>query len=302
MGVFELPGLTRGEAAALGGVGMLLGAGLAIAASAVALRVRPQRLLAANYRGRQLPVVLGIALTVAAAVGIVILGTVGGSSWHDARVRGTPAAALVVLLGLGLAGAWDDLKGDERPRGFSGHLGALRGGRITGGAVKLAAGGISGLVAGWLLGRTPIEILSIGLLVALSANLINLLDRGPGRAAKFSLLVLLPLFLWGARDWMVAAAPAGGALLALFPLDLRERGMLGDAGANPLGGLLGLGTALALPAGGRWVAIGVLLGLNLLSERWSFDSFIARTPPLRWFDRLGRLRDPDDRRKDRRAC
>jgi UDP-GlcNAc:undecaprenyl-phosphate GlcNAc-1-phosphate transferase len=290
MDLFELPELTRGEAAALAGGGMVLGAILASVLSAVTLRWRVQKLFADNYRGRPVPVVLGIALATAAALGIVILGAVAGPSWHDARVRGVPGAALVVLVGLGLSGAWDDLKGDERPRGFSGHLGSLRRGTLTGGVVKLIAGGISGLVAGWLLGGTLGEVLTIGLLVALSANLINLLDRGPGRAVKFSLLVLLPLFLWGPRDWTVSAAAAGGALLVVFPLDLRERGMLGDAGANPLGGLLGLGLALSLPVWGRLVAIVLLLGLNLVSERWSFDSFISRTPALRWFDGLGRLR------------
>ena len=52
--------------------------------------------------------------------------------------------------------------------------------------------------------------------------------------------------------------------------------MLGDAGANPLGGVLGLGLALSLDETWRLVAIGVLVLLNLASEKWSFSKLIER--------------------------
>jgi hypothetical protein len=64
--------------------------------------------------------------------------------------------------------------------------------------------------------------------------------------------------------------------------------MLGDAGANPLGALLGLGLAWSLPFTWDWTAIGVLLALNLASERWSYSEFVSRTKSLRWIDELGR--------------
>ena len=66
--------------------------------------------------------------------------------------------------------------------------------------------------------------------------------------------------------------------------------MLGDAGANPLGAVLGLGLAVTFGFYLDLYAIVVLLALNLASERWSFSAFIARTPPLRWVDSLGRER------------
>jgi hypothetical protein len=64
--------------------------------------------------------------------------------------------------------------------------------------------------------------------------------------------------------------------------------MLGDAGANPLGGVLGLGLATALDGRGRVVAVLVLVLLNGLSERYSFSRAIERTPVLRQLDLLGR--------------
>ena len=65
--------------------------------------------------------------------------------------------------------------------------------------------------------------------------------------------------------------------------------MLGDTGANILGGVLGLMVVLVC---GRGVRNGVLVGLillNLASEFVSFSRVIQAVPPLRWFDRLGRL-------------
>jgi hypothetical protein len=79
-----------------------------------------------------------------------------------------------------------------------------------------------------------------------------------------------------------------GALSACLPLDLTEKAMLGDAGANPLGALLGVGLAVSLPAPGRWVAVVALLALNLVSERWSFSAVITTTPWLNRLDQMGR--------------
>ncbi|MDQ3952813.1 MAG: hypothetical protein M3279_07630, partial [Actinomycetota bacterium] len=92
----------------------------------------------------------------------------------------------------------------------------------------------------------------------------------------------------GSEAWAIAAAGTFGALAALLPTDLGERGMLGDAGANPVGGLLGLGLAASLDAAALTAVVLVLLALNAASERWSFSEVIARTPPLRAFDSIGR--------------
>ncbi len=43
-------------------------------------------------------------------------------------------------------------------------------------------------------------------------------------------------------------------------------------------------------ADGEWIALAVVVGLNLLSEKVSFSRVIDATPALRWFDRLGSLR------------
>ena len=172
--------------------------------------------------------------------------------------RRDPAVALVAALGLA-----DDLwSGPER--GFRAHL---RAGATTG-VLKLVGIPLVGLLA--------TRKLSGALLVGLAANTLNQLDTRPGRALK--------AYLAGAA---LARAPVGIAVL-LLPYDLREKTMLGDAGSNALGAMLGLSSVSRLTGRGRWLAIGALAGLTLLGERRSLGELIERTPTLSQIDAFGR--------------
>jgi len=86
----------------------------------------------------------------------------------------------------------------------------------------------------------------------------------------------------------LAALPMGGAAAALLPEDLGERAMLGDAGANALGALLGVAAAASLSRPARLVLLAAITGLTAASEVVSFTAVIERTPALRWLDMLGR--------------
>src|SRR5207342_1959242 len=171
-------------------------------------------------------------------------------------VRSSPAVSAIAAIGLA-----DDLwSGPER--GFRRHL---RSGRTTG-VLKLVGIPLVGLVA--------TRKVSGALLVGLAANLLNQLDTRPGRALKAYLLGAFAL-----------GAPVGSAVL-LLPYDLREKGMLGDAGSNALGAMLGLSSVSRLTGKSRWLAIGALAGLTLLGERRSLGEVIERTPGLSRLDRL----------------
>jgi hypothetical protein len=175
-----------------------------------------------------------------------------------AALRRDPAVAAVALIGLA-----DDLwSGPER--GFGAHLRARR----TTGVLKLLGIPLVGLAA--------TRRLSGALLVGLAANALNQLDTRPGRALK--------AYLVGAAG---LDAPVGFAVL-LLPYDLREMAMLGDAGANALGAMLGLNSVERFTGRGRWVAISALAGLTLVGERTSLGALIERTPGLAHLDRLGR--------------
>ncbi len=88
---------------------------------------------------------------------------------------------------------------------------------------------------------------------------------------------------------MAASRPGRSArAAALLPADLGEQVMLGDAGANALGALLGVALAARTGTAGRAMLLGALAGLTAASERVSFTKVIEGTPGLRELDALGR--------------
>lgn len=242
-----------------------------------------------NYRGRTVPAGAGVVLVLAAAAATAVAGAVVASG-HELAGGDGRGSTLAVVAGFGLLGLLDDLAGDGGDKGYRGHLRALVHGRLTTGALKLFGGvAVAVAVTGWLGEPDLFRLLVDGAVVALAANLANLFDRAPGRIAKVGLLAFLVLAVSSRGDEALsAAAVVAGASFGLLVGDLRERLMLGDAGANPLGAALGLGVVLTAPATTRLVVAVVLVALNLLSEKVSFSRIIDATPPLRFLDRLGR--------------
>lgn len=266
-------------------VAAAVGALLAPALAARSLADPPAWSLRTNVSGKQVPAVLGGFVVLGGAAWLVLIGVADEAGWVDRSPR-VEVAVMTALALLGVAGSWDDRRGDEAPRGFAGHLTARR---VTGGIVKIAAGGLAGVGAGYALYPDRLEMAAAtALAVPLSANLFNLLDRAPGRTGKVALLAAVPLLAFGNEGWAIAAGGTFGALAALLPADLGERGMLGDAGSNPIGAVIGVGAAASLPFGPLAAVVVLLLALNLASERWSFSAVIERTPALRSLDRLGR--------------
>lgn len=245
-----------------------------------------------NFRGVTVPVAVGVVLPVVLLAAASLLVLAESLDLLDVRIDAL-AITVAGATGFALLGLLDDLAGDASSRGFAGHLRALRSGRLTTGAVKLFGGAaVAVLISSTTSVERPARLLADAALIALAANLANLLDRAPGRVGKASLVAAVPIVAAAGADPRLAGpAIVAGALVALLTDDLRERLMLGDTGANVLGGTLGLATVLTTSPDTRTVTLVVVAGLNLLSERVSFSTVISRTPPLRWFDRLGRL-DP----------
>ena len=232
-----------------------------------------------NHRGEPVTLLEGPAVAVGAIAGVLARRLTGSASWR--------ASAAIAVGGAGAAafGAYDDLAGSGDRRGFRGHLGALRHGEVTTGAVKLGGIGVTGIVSAVLAGGSPADVVINAGLVAGGANLLNLFDLRPGRAIK---VAVASGALIGAAGQDSVAAPLAAAL-ALLPEDLGERAMLGDAGANALGAMLGASAAgLSRPT--RIALLAGIAGLTAASEKVSFTKVIERTPALRWLDMLGRAR------------
>jgi UDP-N-acetylmuramyl pentapeptide phosphotransferase/UDP-N-acetylglucosamine-1-phosphate transferase len=305
----------------------LLLAGFGAVGAAAALGVvravaPPEPLARTNYRGRSVSLAGGPALALGAATAAAVGARATGTDRAATAVRpvgGSPAAAaLVAGLGAGAVGAYDDMVGgrpEHAAKGFRGHLAALREGRVTSGLFKIAGVGASGLAASALLGpptrtpslksgskrrheattspklwRTTVDVVLGAGVIAGTANLLNLLDLRPGRAIKAGTLIGLPLALGGGPASGIAAGSVGAAA-GLLPADLEEQIMLGDAGANAFGALLGTALAARTGTGGRAVLLAGLAGLTAASEKVSFTQVIQRTPGLRDLDALGRRTD-----------
>jgi len=269
----------------------LIRAGTAAAAAAGATRVayavlnqRPpggtKTWSRTNHRGEPVTLLEGPAVAVGAVVGALAQAAFGSPR----------SGAAMALAGAGAAafGGYDDLAGSGDRRGFRGHLGALRHGEVTTGAVKLGGIGVTGIVSAVLAGGAPADVVIDAGLVAGAANLLNLFDLRPGRAIKVAVASGALIAAGGSGSGRRAgvAAPLAAALM-LLPQDLGERAMLGDCGANSLGAMLGAAAA-GLPRPARIALLAGITGLTAVSEKVSFTKVIERTSALRWLDMLGR--------------
>jgi hypothetical protein len=129
------------------------------------------------------------------------------------------------------------------------------------------------------------------ILVAGTTNIWNGLDVRPGRALKAFLVVTLLLGAVVARGGVVIVIALWPAALVALWFDVRERAMLGDAGANLLGFSIGAALAASLPTWAMGPAAVAVVALNVVAETVTFSRVIDATLPLRWFDRLGRIPD-----------
>lgn len=238
------------------------------------------------------------------------------------------SAVPLLLLSCAFAfGLLDDVFGTSAEKGYRGHLRALKQGRLTTGAMKLFGVGAASLIAGasiayslvidrlhTSLQAAPTTFVATWALatltIGLSANLLNLLDLRPGRALKSYIILVIPL----SGYFIVRAAEDSGAILgvgayatlcvailavlfgpavAAWRFDLGERAMLGDAGSNVMGAIVGYLLASVLSLWAMLLVAIVLLALNLLSERVSFSRIIETNALLSWVDGWGRL--PEER-------
>jgi len=234
-----------------------------------------QGMLVKNFRGEWVVQGGGVFLIALILVVVILLRPYGWGLF------------LGVVIPFGFAGLWDDLKGDHTSKGFKGHFSALMEGRLTSGMVKLLVGGAAALVGSFVAGRG----LLTAAVIALAANLINLVDIRPGRALKVFLLmafISLPLGGWQGLPFI---SPMLAGAFFLLPVDMTRRVILGDAGANFLGAGLGYQWGFYLSEQGILLLFVTLALLHLFSEWISFSKVIERFAILRWLDLLGRWKE-----------
>jgi hypothetical protein len=254
-----------------------------------------------NYRGALLPFPIGIAIPVAALVALIPLSLIQELA-DTAVFKPGVYPAVTYVVGVALLGLLDDFVGSgvfgsqvagrgsqDPPRGWRGHFRAASGGGFSTGAVK--AIGSLGLALFALSGQgrdTGEYLVGAGVLV-LATNLFNLLDLRPGRSAKALLLLGAALTIGSLQvDGLWTVGLFLGPVLVLLPLDLRERGMLGDTGSNAIGAVAGIWLIATLDTTGQAIALGVMALMTAYGEFRSISALVERTPGLRHLDSLGR--------------
>ena len=130
------------------------------------------------------------------------------------------------------AGLYDDLQ-PSRSHGLRAHFAALGRGRVTSGIVKLVAAVVAATIAVVATGAVGGAWRLAIPLIAGVTNLCNLLDVAPGRALKFGFCFAVVLTV--VRSSTLRVGDRWAMTAALLPFDVRERAMLGDAGANSWG-------------------------------------------------------------------
>jgi len=254
-----------------------------------------------NYRGVAVPFPAGIAI-------VAVLLVVVGPLLVLERIFGDviPSDMEIVLfysLGVGVLGLIDDLLSGPpaRTRGWRGHGAAVLGGGFSTGALK-AVGTLSLALYASFDPFSTARWLLTAVLLALTTNLFNLLDLRPGRAVKAFVLLgagvmIGSLTIGAAGD--VGSAMSRTEVLELFGLfaapvlvvgfyDLRERAMLGDTGANLIGGLAGLWMVFTFSTLAVGIALVVVLVLTIYAEFRSLSVLISWMPLLRHIDSAGR--------------
>jgi len=235
-----------------------------------------------SFTGHSVSLDEGAAATAGALAGVVIVGSLPATI-----AAGTSA----------IAGFIDDHlehRFAATGKGLAGHLGALREGRVTTGALKMgliASGAVVAAVAlprseGGAVSRLG-DVASRTALIGGTANLINLLDLRPGRALKSVGLLSIIAALGGNRSGALAGTALGVSAVCA-PRDLRGESMLGDLGANALGAVAGTALAAHESRAIRWGSACIVTGLVLVSERVSFSRVIDANPLLRAIDQWGR--------------
>ncbi len=238
-----------------------------------------------NFKGEKIPLAAGVVFFISMVGAVLPLFFLWPTGLREHAILYLLAMAGATFLGL-----MDDFWGSREASGLMGHFKALLHGRLTTGALKALGGGVLALILAVQLYPGNIwRILDSALIIALSVNLINLFDLRPGRAGKVFILlylILLPAAL-GSPEAVMATMTLG-VLLAFLPADFKARAMMGDAGSNTLGIVIGLTAVASLDGYFRTGYLAALVIIHIITERYSLTRIISGNVVLNYLDMLGR--------------
>ena len=192
------------------------------------------------------------------------------------------------LASMFFAGIMDDVIGNRDVSGLKGHFKSLLKGSLTTGGFKALFGGFVGILISLVASNNIWELMINTLIIALSTNLMNLLDLRPGRAIKGYLFTTLVMCLTLTGFIRVLPLLLLPSVLAYFNADLKAKAMMGDAGSNVLGISIGIIMVFGYSFNVRLCWLVFLILIHLLTEKYSLTKIIENNKLLNFIDKLGR--------------
>lgn len=237
-----------------------------------------------NYKKDMIPVSMGIVFLPMLIINAIILAYFT-TNFKDMLYIFIFLFGLVSMFS---AGILDDIIGNRDVSGLKGHFKSLLNGKLTTGGFKALFGGFIGLVISIAISKNIYDIVINTLIIALSTNLMNLLDLRPGRAIKGYLLIsIVLLFTLGeyTRNLLLLIFPN---VIAYFNQDLKAKAMMGDTGSNVLGISIGILFVMGYPLKVRLIWLAFLIFIHILTEKYSLTKIIENNKFLNFIDKLGR--------------
>ncbi|WP_300279900.1 glycosyl transferase [Peptacetobacter sp.] len=237
-----------------------------------------------NYKKDMIPVSMGIVFIPMLVIASIILAYFDRDLNHMKYLF----MFLFAVLSMSFAGIMDDIIGNRNVSGLKGHFKSLFKGTLTTGGFKALYGGFVGLLISVVLTNSIPEIILNTLIVALSTNLMNLMDLRPGRAIKVYLLIMLVMIFTLTGFNKVLMCLLVPSVLAYFNQDLKAKCMMGDAGSNVLGISIGIFMVYGYSINIKIAWLGFLIAIHIFTEKYSLTEIIEKNKVLNFLDRLGR--------------
>lgn len=237
-----------------------------------------------NYKGDMIPVSMGIVFLPMVVINSAILAF-STTNYQDLLYLFMYIFGMISMF---FAGILDDIVGNRDVSGLKGHFKSLLKGSLTTGGFKALFGGFIGIVISLGVSKNIGDLVINTLIIALSTNLMNLLDLRPGRAIKMYLIIMIVLFLTSTGFVETLPLLIVPSVLAYFGYDLKAKAMMGDTGSNVLGISIGIIFVLGYSLNVRLLWLVFLIFIHVLTEKYSLTKIIEKNKILNFIDKLGR--------------
>lgn len=237
-----------------------------------------------NYKNDMIPVSMGIVFLPMIIINSIIL------VYFTTEYKNLMFIFIFIfgIMSMFLAGILDDIIGNRDVSGLKGHFKSLFKGNLTTGGFKAVFGGFVGILVSVVISKSISDIIINTLIIALSTNLMNLLDLRPGRAIKVYLAIIISIFTTLTGYIKVLPLLILPNVLAYFKYDLKAKAMMGDTGSNVLGISIGILMVLGYSFNIRLTWLVFLVLIHLLTEKYSLTKIIENNKVLNFIDKLGR--------------